>query len=122
MTNTIQLALTDDGKANALKTILTRSIQVPVVRVDCPDLRQATVVVVDTQHLDRLPVPLSDPDRVILISRSDERSLKDAWDAGVQSMVSEQDPLNTVALAVMAACLRASSARMKNPGGGDAAH
>jgi hypothetical protein len=113
MTGCIQLALSEPAKANALQNVLARSTQAEVVCVDCPDLERACVVVVDAAHLNRLPVPLSNPDKVVLISRKDAGSLKDAWDAGINFVVSDQDPMNTVVLAILAACLRSSANRPK---------
>ena len=55
----------------------------------------------------RLPLPLSNPERVVLITRKDPQLLAEAWDAGDRLRgVSEQDPISTVLLAIMAAALR----------------
>jgi hypothetical protein len=43
---------------------------------------------------------------VVLITRKDPQHLSRAWDAGIVSVVSEDDPANTVLLAIMAAALR----------------
>ncbi len=102
----IQLALSDAAKAEALRGVLARSAQREVVCMDRPDLDSACVVVVDQAHFSVLPLPLSKPDRVILLASSDPESLKSAWDAGVSSVVNEQDSLNTVVLAILAVCLR----------------
>ncbi len=53
-----------------------------------------------------LPLPLSNPERVVLITRKDPQLLAQAWDAGIVSVVSCEDPVNTVLLAIMAAALR----------------
>lgn len=111
MTGNIQLALSDAAKAAALQAVLSRSTQASVVCVEDPVMEAACVVVVDPSHLTRLPVPLSHPDRVVLIAGGDPGSIKNAWDAGVGSVVSEQDSLNTVVLAILAVCLRGGQGR-----------
>jgi hypothetical protein len=109
----IQLAISDTAKAESLRGVLARSAQREVVCTDTPDLESACVVVVDQAHFDALPQPLSKPDRVVLLASSDPESLKTAWDAGVSSVVGEQDSLNTVVLAILAVCLRSGAARPK---------
>lgn len=111
MMASIQLALSDGAKAEALRTVLSRSTGSPAVCVEQPDLESACAVVVDLAHLGRLPAPLSHPQRVVLIARSDEECLQSAWDLGVSSVVSESDPLDTVVLAILAVCLRAGPAK-----------
>jgi hypothetical protein len=111
--NTIQLALSDTAKASSLRGLLARSCEMEVRCVDRPDLEVACVVVVDAEHLDRLPNPLLNPERVVLITRNDPTHLKEAWEAGVNSVVSDQDSLNTVVLAVLSACLRAGCMKPK---------
>ncbi|MCL4796780.1 MAG: hypothetical protein KJZ84_19605 [Bryobacteraceae bacterium] len=103
----IQLALSDTAKAEALRTVLARSTQIPVQCVQRPELESACAVVVDPAHLGLLPVPLSHPQRVVLVAQGDEESLREAWELGVGSVVNEGDPVNTVVLAVLAVCLRA---------------
>ena len=71
-----------------------------------PDPSQHCVLVLDETAFARLPLPLSNPERVVLITRKDPQLLAQAWDAGIVSVVSEEDPLNTVLLAIMAAALR----------------
>ncbi|MBA3975958.1 MAG: hypothetical protein C0504_17265 [Candidatus Solibacter sp.] len=111
---TIQLALSDTAKAEALRSILARSAQRDVVCVDKPDLDSACVVVVDQQHMGCLPQPLPHPERIVLIAASDPGSLKEAWDAGVSSVVGGQDSLNTLVLAILSVCLRTGAARSKD--------
>jgi hypothetical protein len=53
---------------------------------------------------------------VVLITRDDPGSLRNAWDAGVNSVVFDRDPLNTVVLAILSAFLRSAQ-----PGGGKSA-
>lgn len=110
----IQLALTDALKADALSALLRRSTQWEVECTDRPDPEQACVVVVDPGSWGWLPTPMRHPERVVLIARSEPGQLQQAWEAGVNSVVSEEDPLNTVVLAILSACL--SKARVPEEG------
>jgi len=59
------------------------------------------------------------PERIVLITNTDPTHLRAAWEAGVNSVLTEHDPMNTVVLAVLACCLRTGSTRQKpaaNPG------
>ncbi|MFB3826987.1 MAG: hypothetical protein ACE15B_09465 [Bryobacteraceae bacterium] len=74
--------------------------------VQQPDPRHQGVLVLDEDALDRLPLPLIAPERVVLISDKNPQHLSRAWDAGIVSLVTFQDPPATVLLAIMAAALR----------------
>ena len=112
----IQLALSDTVKANALRAMLSRSTPVPVLCVEIPDFDDACAVVMDAARFGAVASPLPHPERVILITRNDAGHLREAWDAGLNSVLSEQDPLNTVVLAVLATCLRSGTARPRQAG------
>ena len=43
---------------------------------------------------------------MVLITRQDPQLLAQAWEAGIVSVVSQDDPMSTVLLAIMAAALR----------------
>lgn len=113
----IQLAMSDAGRAEALRGLLARSTHVPVHCVECPDFEAACVVVMDAERFGTMTRPLIHPERIVLITRNDAGHLKEAWEAGVNSVLSEQDPMNTVVLAVLAACLRTGTLRPKSAGG-----
>ena len=109
----IQIALSDIAKAEALRVLLARSTPVPVLCVESPNYEDACAVVLDGMHFSAEPGPLSYPERIVLITTNDPTRLREAWEAGVNSVLTEQDPLNTVVLAVLASCLRNSSTRQK---------
>lgn len=113
----IQLALSDAVKADALRALLARSTNVPVRCVESPNYEEACAVVLDGARIRQEKLPLAHPDRIVLITPNDAGHLREAWEAGVNSVVSEQDPLNTVVLAVLAVCLRSGTARAKPTGG-----
>ena len=114
MINTVQLVLADPVYAAAVREALTRSGPWHIASVEQPDPRQTGVLVIDEDALDRLPLPLSHPERVVLVTHKDPQRLSAAWDAGIVSVVSVNDPANTVLLAIMAATLRIPESRRRN--------
>lgn len=103
---TVQLTIGDAPYASALRELLERNSACAVCCVEVPDPKQDGVIVVDADGLDRLPFPLLNPERVVLITRNDSEHLSQAWDAGIRSVVFNEDPLSTAVLAIMAAELR----------------
>jgi hypothetical protein len=103
---TVQLTITDAPYASALRELLERGGTWQVRCVEAPDPEQAGVIVVDSDSLDRVPFPFVNPERVVLITRNDPPHLSQAWNAGIRSVVFNQDPLSTAVLAIMAAELR----------------
>jgi hypothetical protein len=106
MMQTVQLSIADCAYAATIREALSRSCAWHVETVDRPDPLQQAVLVLDETAFARLPLPLSNPERVVLITRKDPQSLAEAWEAGIVSVVSQEDPTNTVLLAIMAAALR----------------
>lgn len=115
---TVQLAIADPVYTAALRDALTRSGPWQVVLTQQPDPRQKGVLVLDEDALDRLPLPLPSPERVVLITDKDPQHLSRAWDAGIVSVVSHKDPATTVLLAIMAAALRCPKAQAATVLGG----
>ena len=109
MMQSVQLSIADGQYATAVRKALAHSCAWHVEAVECPDLSSHCVMVLDEQAFARLPLPLSNPERVVLIARKEPQApqfLAQAWEAGIVSVVSEEDPLSTVLLAIMAAALR----------------
>ena len=106
MMQTVQLSITDSVYAASVREALSRSCAWHVESVDRPDPSQHCAMVLDETAFVRLPLPLSNPERVVLITRKNPELLAQAWEAGIVSVVSEEDPINTVLLAIMAAALR----------------
>jgi hypothetical protein len=102
----IQLALSDRNYAAELhdRLLLAGGCEVRVVNL--PDCELRSVLVIDPDHMECLRGPIRNPDRVVLICRNEPEYQAKAWDAGVNSVVSDKDPMSTVVLAVMAAGLR----------------
>ena len=104
--DTVQVAITNTAYANSIRDLLIRNGAFKVLFVDRPELNRDGVMVLDSEHLELLPSPLPDPERIVLIARNDPQSLTRAWEAGVNSVVYEKDPLNTAVLAILSARLR----------------
>jgi hypothetical protein len=119
MMRNIQLSIADAKYAAAVREALCRSCAWHVEFIDMPDPSQPCVLVLDDLAFTRLALPLSNPERTVLISpRKDPASLTHAWDAGILSVVSPDDPMSTVLLAIMAAALRvAKHNNLSNPSG-----
>lgn len=102
----VQLAIVDSVYEAALRDALVRSGPWHVESVDTPKARERCVLVMDEVALSRVSLPLPYPERVVLLTRKDPANLSNAWEAGIVSLVSPDDPPSTVLLAIMAAALR----------------
>ena len=109
----VQLALGDREFSQRLRGALLHEPAFHGWRVDCclecPDVTQPGVVVLDTVTLGRLGHGIPQPERVVLITQRSPQELARAWDAGIVSVIYEDEPLSTAMLAVMAARFRAVS-------------
>jgi hypothetical protein len=103
---TIQVAIANASYATALRDLLARNAGWRILSVEAPDPRLEGVIVVDSQSLDGLPSAIENPQRVVLITPNEAPHLAKAWEAGIVSVVYEDDPINTAILAIMAARLR----------------
>jgi len=114
MMEKVQIAISDPSYRSALRNMLATNVSGEVICVEEPDVQSQGVLVVDPEHLDRLPQPIARPERVVLVTRDKpsrlSAMLERAWEAGVHSVVSTQDPVYMVALAVMSANLRVAKA------------
>jgi hypothetical protein len=102
----VQLSITDGPYATAVREALSRSCAWHVETVNCPNPACQSVLVLDESAFARLPLPLSNPERIVLIAHKNPQVLAQAWEAGIVSVISAEDPMNTVLLAIMAAALR----------------
>lgn len=119
MMRTVQVSIADAKYAAAVREGLCRSCAWHVETIDTPDPSQPCVLVLDETAFARLPLPLSNPERIVLITpRKDPQSLAHAWEGGIVSVVSPEDSMSTIMLAVMAASLRvAKSCKAAMTGG-----
>lgn len=111
--DTVQLSIHDASYAAALRELLERNGNYVVCSGAVPDPRRTGVMVVDSDALELLPLPLPNPERVVLITRNDAEHLSQAWNSGIRSVVFCDDPLSTAMLAIMAAGLRVSKPEPK---------
>jgi hypothetical protein len=110
---TVQLSIHDAPYAAALREQLERGGTREVRCVEAPDPRLDGVIVVDAEGLDSLPLPLANPERIVLITRNDPDHLSQAWNAGIRSVVFSDDALSTAVLAILAAELRVPRSETK---------
>ena len=115
---TVQLAIMDAEYETALRDALVRSGPWQVEIVETPRPGERCVLVMDEAYLNRVSLPLPYPERVVLLTRKDPVNLSQAWDAGIVSLVSPDDPPSTVLLAIMAAALRVPKLQTAAPLGG----
>jgi hypothetical protein len=106
MMQRVQLSIADAVYATALREALSRSCAWRIDAVDHPDFSQPGVVVLDEFSFGRLPLPLSNPERIVLICQPEPQLLAQAWEAGIVSVLSKDDTAATILLAIMAAALR----------------
>jgi hypothetical protein len=112
---TIQLAIASPTYATALRELLVRNAGWFVRVVDVPDTRHDGVIVLDTAALNGLPGDVPNPERIVLVTQNEPRLLAQAWEAGIVSVVFENDPMNTALLAIMSAQLRVGKAARPGP-------
>ena len=104
-----------------VREALVRNCAWHVECVERPDPSKACVLVLDEAAFARLPLPLANPERVVLVTRKDPQLLAEAWDAGIISVVSEDEGEGMVLLATMAAALRVAKSSGISPNGGPVA-
>jgi len=112
---TVQLVIANATYAAALRDLLTRSTGARVAVADRPETEFPGVVVLDSLALKCLPRGYPNPERIVLITQNEPQLLARAWEAGIVSVVFENDPLNTAILAIMAARLRLKKAGRQEP-------
>lgn len=106
MMQTVQLSIADSVYGAAIREALAHCCAWHVQPVVSPDPFLHGVMVLDWAAFQKLPLPLDNPERVVLIGPQEPQVLAQAWDAGIVSVVSQGDPIDTVLMAIMAAALR----------------
>ena len=115
MLQTVQLSLSDARFAATVRETVCHNCAWHVEFVERPDPSVACVLVMDEAAFARLSLPLSNPERIVLVSSKNPQLLAEAWDAGIVSVVSHEDPPTTVLLAIMAAALRVAKSSGISP-------
>jgi hypothetical protein len=103
---TVQVAIRDTEYAQTVSALLRREGRYRLMMVAEPDLTLEGVIVLDCEHLERLPSAVDAPERFVLITRKDPDKLAALWNAGIRHVVFQEDSPNTLQLAVSAAELR----------------
>ena len=117
---TVQLAITNGTYATTLRELLARNAGWKALIVESPNTRAEGVIVLDTLALESLPSGFPNPERVVLITQNEPQLLARAWEAGIVSVVFENDPMDTALLAIMAARLNVGKAARQEPTGSQA--
>ncbi|MGA1996039.1 MAG: hypothetical protein ABSH45_09700 [Bryobacteraceae bacterium] len=92
--------------AAALRDALNHTCAWHIDSAESPNPGQPSVLVLDDTALARLPLPLSHPECIVLITYKNSERMAQAWDAGIVSVVGRDDSMDTILLAIMAAALR----------------
>ncbi|MBS1854001.1 MAG: hypothetical protein JST11_01445 [Acidobacteria bacterium] len=114
MMQTVQLSIADPVYGAVIREALVHSCAWHVQPVEEPDLSLHGVMVLDWAAFRKLPLPLDNPERVVLIGPQEPQVLAQAWDAGIVSVVSQGDPIDTVLMAIMAAALRVDKSHSRS--------
>lgn len=104
--NTVQIVMTNHGYASELESLLVRDGRHRVLRVDSPDMEEPGVVVMDADSFREFSGATRQPDEVVLVAGREASLLARAWEAGLRSVVYDDEPVQTALLAVIAAELR----------------
>lgn len=115
MLQTVQLSLSDARLSATVRETVCRNCAWHVESVDRPDPSVPCVLVLDEAAFARLPLPLSNPERIVLVSHKEPQLLAEAWEAGIVSVIYSDDPPDTVLLAIMAAALRVAKSSGISP-------
>lgn len=114
----VQLSMADAAYAAALREALSRSCAWHIDLLDRPDLSQSCVLVLDEFAFAKLSLPLTNPERIVVICQPDPQLFAQAWEAGIVSVLSKGDSVSTILLAIMAASLRIAKVHSgPTPGG-----
>jgi len=115
MLQKVRLALAYTAYAAALRDALAHTCAWHIDSAESLDPGQPCVLVVDDAALARLPLSLSHPECIVLITHMNSERMAQAWDAGIVSVVGWNDPMDTVLLAIMAAALRCPTLHSSSP-------
>jgi len=102
----VQIVIADPGKAREISRYLTARTQLRVRRSPVMSTRSHQVLLVDEPAFRGSIHRLIHPERVVLLTPRPGDVWEDAMRAGVLSIVSEKDSLETVLMAILCADLR----------------
>ncbi|MBI1895585.1 MAG: hypothetical protein HYZ57_19660 [Acidobacteria bacterium] len=102
----VQIAIHNRAYATELRVELERGEGWDVLDVENPDFACKGLIVLDQITFDRVPLPLPDPERIVLVTANDSRRLGRAWEQGITSVVFDHESPHMAALAVLGASLR----------------
>ena len=97
----VQLLVGRDVYARDLSALLAREGGFEVVRAKEPDFSVDGEIVADCEALQRYPALLEYPERLVLITPNDEKTLAILWEHNVRSVIFDTDSPATAVLAIM---------------------
>ena len=97
---TVQVAIQDPGYADSIRDLLVQDGSHRVHLVESPDLSLGGVIVVDSDHLDALPLS-NEKERLVVMVHKERDDLLKIWDAGVRHVVFQGDPPQTARVVVL---------------------
>jgi len=103
---TVQIIMANRGYARELERLLIRDGKHRVLQLESPDQNQAGVVVMDESSFNEFEKIPCQPEQVVLVAGHESSLLTRAWEAGLRSVVYNDEPIQTTLLAVIAAELR----------------
>ena len=108
----VQLMVQAESYAKDLFALLSRE-GCDVIRSAAPDFTHDGAIVADRLALDRHPVLLEHPERVVLIAPNDAKFLSLLWQHNIRSVVFETDSPSTVLLAILGNEIANGASRIK---------
>ncbi len=96
----VQLLVQTETYAKDLSALLSHE-GFEVIRCSAPDFDHDGAIVADRPALERHPILLEHPERVVLIAPNDTKFLALLWRHNMRSVVFETDPVSTVCLAIL---------------------
>jgi hypothetical protein len=107
---TVQVAIPDPEYADSIRNLLVEDGRHQVHLVERPDLTLGGVILVDAAHLDTVPLPPSEPKRLIVLVRKERDDLFKIWDAGVRHVLFHGDSPQMACVVVLSVELDLSPA------------
>jgi hypothetical protein len=103
----VQIAISDPDWARQLREVLLQLGNLDVECTSQPDFSTPGVIVASPERLPSALTEARGPERVVVLAPKNHLGLPGLWNAGVRSVVYDDEPVSMVVLAVSAAQLSA---------------
>lgn len=98
---TVQVAIQDPAYADSVRDLLVRDGNHEVHLVEQPEAALGGVIVVDTAHLNGLPLLSNVRERLVVMVNKEHDDLFKIWDAGVRHVLFQGDSPQTARVVVL---------------------